>query len=65
MRTPTYVGIVSASIDDAGNLRLYRRRRLWKLCLPDRQTVFHPRGDWIGLSWQAGGRCQVVTRRGS
>lgn len=40
----TYSDITSARIDHSGNLRLYRRGRLFQ-----RQDVFHPAGEWWEL----------------
>jgi hypothetical protein len=44
-RIVEYDAVVRAHVDRKGNLRLYRRRRLWVV-----QTIFHPAGEWRTVS---------------
>lgn len=45
-----YTKIVCSSVDRAGNLRLYRRRRLRLMA-----DIFHPAGEWRSFTVDATG----------
>jgi hypothetical protein len=50
-----YSGIVRGQVDRAGNLRLYRRGRLFA-----RQQVFHPAREWATFTVSHTGDCVVA-----
>lgn len=58
-RQVLYGEIVAVREDAGGNLRLFRRGRLFI-----RQSVFHPAGEWRAVKLTAGGDATVTLAAG-